>query len=335
MNVILITPQIVSVGRQDLAINNISYKWFMIIVLATDDNFVQHCCVAMTSVLSHNKNVEFYIFTEGLTKQNEILLKEHIESFSGKIYFCIIDSTIACKFPMPPEGGLHISIATYYRLFSAMVLPDTIDKIIYMDCDMIVRGSLEELWELNLDNKAMGVVYQQITPTQKLDKIRLGIDPDYGYFNAGLLLINLKYWRSNHITDRLFSFIEKNFSSIRQHDQDVLNAVLHKEVLPISYKWNYLSIFYKFQNLTFPNYVDYHEKIENPVVVHFVSVPKPWDYGCDNPFRSEYFSYLELTPFKGWRPKFDISRYYKNVILPRFVNLVHNLDIFNIRRFIK
>lgn len=307
----------------------------MNIVLATDDNFVQHCCVAITSILKHNRNVILYIFTEGLTETNENLIREHVESLSGKITFCIIDKSITKRFPMPPEGGLHISIATYYRLFSASVLPGNIEKVIYMDCDMIVRGSLEELWNLNIDNKALGAVYQQISVSQGKDKKRLGIEQEYGYFNAGLLLLNLKYWRENNVTDRLFSFIQNSYSSIRQHDQDVLNAVLYKEAMPISYTWNYLSIFYKFKNLEFPQYVGYSAKINNPTVVHFVSVPKPWDYGCDNPYRKEYYEYLDMTPFKGWTPKFNWTRYYNYVIKPYLIKIIHNIDILNIRRFLK
>lgn len=123
----------------------------MNIILATDDNFVQHCCVAMTSVLLNDTDVQFYIFTEGLTQYNVELLTNQVVSYGGKIHICIVDSKIVSKFPMPTYADAHISIATYYRLFAAEILPQDIDKVIYMDCDMVARKSFAELWNTDIE----------------------------------------------------------------------------------------------------------------------------------------------------------------------------------------
>lgn len=307
----------------------------MHVILATDDNFVQHCCVTITSMIAHNKGVNFYIFTEGLTKENEEILKKQAKKNGCHLEICIINDNITKSFPMPPEGGLHISIATYYRLFAAIVLPETVDKVIYMDCDMVVRKSFEDLWYTDLTGYALGAVFQNDSESSLLDKERLMIEKNYGYFNAGLLFINLDYWRKNDVTKRLFDFIRNHRDRIKQHDQDTLNAVLYKEVKPISYTWNYLPIFYWKMKKVFPSYVDYTEKVADPANIHFVSVPKPWDFGCTHPYRKEYYKYLEMTPFKGTRPKLVWKKFYKDVLKRNLILFIAKIDVFNIRKLVK
>lgn len=307
----------------------------MHILLATDNNFVQHCCVTMTSVLKNNKNVIFHIFTEGLTPNNERVLLEQVQRYNGELYFHLIDSEVIKNFPMPAAGGLHISIATYYRLFAEIVLPSNINRVIYMDCDMIVRSSFDELWNVEMDGYALGAVFQPDNEYRKKEKERLMIEDGYGYFNAGLLIMNLDYWRKYNVTNRLFDFITKYKDRIKQHDQDTLNAVLYKETMAISYTWNYLPLFMEKKTLSFPSYVDYREKIYDPANIHFVSVPKPWDFGCTHPYRKEYYNYLEMTPFAGAKPIFVWKKFYTDVLKRRVILFIAYIDVLNLRKLFK
>lgn len=309
------------------------------IVLATDDNFVQHCSVAIASVLANNKDVSFYIFTEGLKPDNEKKLKDLAISMGGVLTICLMDSDVVSQFPMPSYMSSHISIATYYRLFVVRALPSSLDRVIYMDCDMVVRGSLQPLWDTDLTDKAIGAVYQFNAWAKKNQSFeRLGYDIKYGYFNAGMLLINLAYWREHNVTEQLMAFIKDNYSQIHSHDQDVLNAVLHNSVKPLSYTWNYLPSFFNKEDLTFPEFVDYTEEIPSPIVIHFVYKPKPWQRECKHPFKDEYFKYLDMTVFKGWRPRFiwkdyleytlkrKIRRFLGRIGIPRYVIFYQSTD---------
>lgn len=308
----------------------------MIILLASDNRFVQHCAVTMASVMENNTNVTFYLLTQGLTDSNVMLLKELARKYHCELQVCVIDDKLTSTFPMPKDGGEHISIATYYRLFVEMVLPTEVDRVIYMDCDIVVRGSLESLWNENLDGYALGVVYQGMNFLQDRDFDRLGIPKEKGYFNAGVLLMNLDYWRKYDVTKRLFDFIKYNFKCIKQHDQDTLNSILYNEVKPISYIWNYLPQFFlvEREELTFPAHVDY-KKIIEPIVIHYVSVPKPWDWGCYNPYTKEYYKYLKKTPFAAYRPKFVLKKYIKQRGWPLIIHFVIKLDVLKIRRLFK
>lgn len=307
----------------------------MNIILATDDNFVQHCCVAMTSVLLNDTDVQLYIFTEGLTQYNVELLTNQVVSYGGKIHICIVDSKIVSKFPMPTYADAHISIATYYRLFAAEILPQDIDKVIYMDCDMVARKSFAELWNTDIEGYALAAVYQNMGESQSRDKRRLLMPDNVGYFNAGLLLINLDYWRKYDVTENLFNFIREHYNLIKQHDQDVLNAVLYEKVKPISFTWNYLPFFFDIKRYKFQPFLNYDEPINNPANIHFVSAPKPWDIGCENPFRNEYYRVLGLTPFRGFKPKFVWKKYYNDVLRNKLLRNISRLDVLNLRKILK
>lgn len=288
----------------------------MNIVLASDNNFVQHCCVTMTSILRNNKDVVFYLFTEGLTEPNVKLLTQHVAQLGGVLNICIMDSTIVGRFPMPKQSATHITVATYYRLFSEEALPNDIDRLLYLDCDIVVRGDLTDLYNTDIDGCAIGAVYQH-NEWAKANKTfeRLEIPEENGYFNAGVLLINLDYWRKNRVTERLFNYIRDHYDRIRAHDQDTLNAVLYKETKALDCKWNYLPIFLNPVNCTFPSKVDCSKKVD-PVIVHFVNRPKPWEYYSDHPYTFEYYDNLDLTPFNGWRPKWSWEAFEKYKLRP-------------------
>ena len=306
------------------------------IVLATDDNYVQHCSVVIASVIKNNDAVNFYILTEGISSYNKELLLRQVEKNGSTITFCVVDSNLVNHLPMPKAGGDHISLATYYRLFIDKLLPDTIDTVLYLDCDIVVRGSLVPLFNILMDDYALGAVYQSIRGRNNEDDFeRLGIPREEGYFNAGVLLINLKYWRDYNVPQRLFAYIREHSSCIKQHDQDVLNAVLYKETMPISNIWNYLPIFYLKHPQVFPRKVNYICHLQNPTIVHYVSVPKPWEFGAKHPFKSDYYKYLDLTPFRGWRPPFVFSKYREHILRPALIKFFLFLDVFKLRQKIR
>ncbi|SDS26599.1 Lipopolysaccharide biosynthesis protein, LPS:glycosyltransferase [Polaribacter sp. KT25b] len=308
----------------------------MNIVLATDDNFVQHCSVTIVSVAKNNPNVTFYILTEGLNSENQILLNN-----LGVILNIIkINRNVLNKFPMPDDDKLsHISLATYYRLLISSLLPIDVHKIIYLDCDIVVRKNIYELWNEDISKFAMAAVFQ--IARENIESIsRLGYSIENGYFNAGVLLINLDYWRNNNVESQLIDFISNYHSRIVFHDQDTLNAVLHSKVKELSCRWNMLSSYFKLdvhkiinmkvngnmKNISYNYSKEILSEILDPTIIHFVSRPKPWSRKCYHPYMYEYYVYLSKIKNKLCFPNsFDyfISRFIYIAIKSRvFVLLV-------------
>jgi len=242
-----------------------------------------------------------------LTDYNLNILKIEVETKGGKFNYIEVDSNIISKLPMPKNQNLsHISPATYYRLLVSEILPDYVHKAIYLDCDIIVRGSLKELWNTDIRNNALGAVHQMWREIEDAD--RLGYPVEFGYFNAGVLLINLKYWKENDISEKLVQYLTTNYKTILMHDQDALNAVLYNKTLTLPCKWNMLHFFFFpdsrtikgiFEGRIINNYLDYKQQLKdnrsNPIVIHYVSKPKPWEDGCVHPFVKEYFNYAKNT----------------------------------------
>lgn len=292
----------------------------MNIVCATDDNFVQHCSIMLVSLLSNNQNVSIYILTEGLSETNTRILEMEVAQYGGDIHFLIVDSAVVERFPMPSIGGLsHISRATYYRLLMSELLPTTIDKVIYLDCDIIVNGSIQELWDIDIENYAIAASKQV---GYGFEAERLGYPIEYGYFNAGVNVVNLKYWRENNVRNSLLSYIINNSSIIKYHDQDTLNAVLYDKCLHIMPQWNMTSLTFSLflssrgdrrngviLNTYDKEKINIKQHVKDPIVVHYVSRPKPWNNGCVHPLYSLYYRYARKTiHYKNIKPQNEVTR---------------------------
>lgn len=281
----------------------------MNIILACDDKFVPFCSVVISSTVKHNSNVNFYIFTEGLMEDNQNLLQQQVDATGCTLSVKVVDKDIIKRFPLPKGEGLsHISVATYFRLFSTELLPD-LDKAIYLDCDILVRGSLRELWNMDMGDSYLAAVYHPNSLSINNGAFnRLGIPISQGYFNAGVLLMNLKKWKEDGIYQKCMDFIRNKYADIRNHDQDVLNAVCGKRTLVLSCKWNMQNIFYKvrFWYKTNDPYnkryqselIDAESVIGKSVVVHFAARPKPWEWYCTHPFRNEFLTELKSNGFR-------------------------------------
>ena len=165
----------------------------MNILLCSDNNYAQHVATTISSIVYNCENVNFFIFTTNFSKLNELKLTQFIEGKKSHVNFIYIDDFLVKHFPMSSLASSHISITTYLRLFAEVMLPKDIKKVIYLDSDIIVRQSLIELWEIELDNFAVAAVYQNNEWAINNNSYkRLGYEEKYGYFNAGVLLINIQ-----------------------------------------------------------------------------------------------------------------------------------------------
>ncbi|MBO7140285.1 MAG: glycosyltransferase family 8 protein [Prevotella sp.] len=298
----------------------------MNIVCATDNNFVQHCCVMLVSVLMNNEDVTVYLLTEGLTPDNERIISEEVTARGGKVHFCIVDPTVIDRFPMPAGAELaHISRATYYRLLIPELLPREVGKVLYLDCDIVVNHSIADLWNIDLTGYALAAV-----PSVGFGKeaVRLGYPMEYGYFNAGVTLINVDYFRQYDVSRKLMEYIASNYDHIKFHDQDTLNAVLYDQYLHLEAQWNMTP------NVYDSDYPQHGDRVDgrmvndyaadkrnalahkaDPTIVHFASHPKPWQRNCVHPLYHLYYDYAGQTlHFSNLRPQSILTRGWAIVI---------------------
>ena len=281
------------------------------IVLSSDDSYIPYCSTTMLSIVSNNDACSFYIISEHLNEDSKQKLLEIAKQNGSSATFITIPPKLLDTLPMPKSKAVsHISLATYYRLFIADLLPQDVDKVLYLDCDILVRKSLVELWNTPLDDFALGAVYQ-INSEANERCYALGISVMYGYFNAGVLLINLQYWRQHNCSAKFLLFIKQQFERIFYHDQDILNAVLFDKTKRLSCKWNMTtnlfrnSVYYinekdKKGNIVRKN-EDYkktiRQEVKDPAIIHFVTSLKPWNPRCFHPWKREYIAFFKKAGY--------------------------------------
>ena len=211
----------------------------MEIVACLDKGFVMPTGVMMYSVCMNNQDTEIMfhlVVDESVTDADRNDLKRTVESFEGKkVTFYTVNSRNFQEMPALVKG-YRITQSAYYRLFLTEILPTNLDKVLYLDGDIIVRHSLLPLWNTDLTNSSLAAVIDYEEETMSFYE-RLNYPRRYSYFNSGVLLINLKYWREHDVVKVFNSYIEEHRSDIVYHDQDVLNAVFYnkKILLPIKY----------------------------------------------------------------------------------------------------
>lgn len=277
----------------------------MHIVCTTDSKYIMPIGIMIKSVCVNNsdEDITFHVITDGSVSDSQ---KKDLDSIIDKgrnhyIQLYKIDDNIVSKFPnIHGEVQPYITQAAYYRLFLADILPDTIDKVLYLDGDIVVRKSLKPLWSIDISDFTVACVPDM---TESLIEMynRLHIPVEGGYFNSGVLLINLKKWRETNIQKIFIQCVKDNFEIIKFHDQDVLNVVCNttKHWIPITFNFQNGFLF-KRKYMGF-NYWKYAKQIEeykyDPTIVHFISVPKPWYRECNHPFLKDFLKYKAMTPW--------------------------------------
>lgn len=259
----------------------------MDICFAINKEYVQHLSVAITSIMVNNAEtpLDFHILSTDLTENDRLVLSQMCRREQVKIHFHLVDDHIFSDFRLNIP---HISKETYYRYVLPELLPD-IDKALYLDADIIVKGSLREIWSLDISDYYMAGVSDTYISDIGYKK-KMGFDDDL-YVNAGVLLFNLDKIRKDNKVEELFRNTLELANDIEYQDQDILNITFKGKIFKLPQKYNY----------TFRDVVSNSKKeLRNSVIVHFTGDRKPWDYffGTTNPAEVYYYFYLLRSPFK-------------------------------------
>lgn len=264
----------------------------MNIACATDNNFAPYCGIMLTSLFENNKDHSFtvYILTKGLSKENTDKLNKLASLYQQTITMIELDSNTFTACPIKEDDP--VSIVAYYRLALPFVLPTDIHKVLYLDVDMIVNKQIDNLYSIDINDVALSACVDLNIDEVTLSKVGV---PKEQYFNSGVLLINLDFWRRSHIAEGCFKFIIDNPDLITYWDQDALNATLHNVIPFMDITYNFLTT-----NLEKQFYNDYSDEIkqrvlqcaQQPTIIHFTAGEKPWKTICDSPYKS-FFKYYK------------------------------------------
>lgn len=278
------------------------------IVYASDDKFAEILGVSLVSLYDNSRDlteIEIYVFDSGISEENKDRLQSISESFHrSKLHFLSARNiSQVLSLDVKTDRG---SLSQYARLFVSRDLPDELERVLYLDCDVIVNQSIAELWQLDMQGKTIATLKDAFS---KQYRRNIELQENDVMFNSGVMLINLKQWKEQKIEQKLLSFIKKHNGEIQQGDQGALNAILSKKTYCFHPKFNSVTIFYDFtypEMMIYRKPVDFYsptevqEAVDHPVIIHyttsFLSI-RPWIEGCEHPCRDIWLKYKQMSPW--------------------------------------
>ena len=274
------------------------------IALCIDNNYIMPCGITIISLLENNKEntVVFHIIGMDLSKESKKrLLDICVHYGNASIVYYDIKKESFDSYNFSLYSSKHLSIAAYIRLFIGDILPTNIDKILYLDCDIIVADNLRELWNTNIDNHSVaGVADLHICYSRSEIFRNLDYPSTKLYINTGVLLINLKYWRDANIVNTFLDFFKEKYDRLKFHDQDIINGTLYDSKLLLPIRYNILNVYYYANNDRdiSNNKEEVYAALRNPAIIHFSSPEKPWLKLSMHPLTSEFIRYRNISPWK-------------------------------------
>lgn len=265
------------------------------ICFSSDDNYAQHLGTAITSILCNGEAsnaYNFYILDGGISDENKQKLSElkKIKDFNIEFYKINPEDFKDC-----PMNRFYVSLATFYRFKIPSLLPKDIDRVLYLDCDIIVMKDLKEMYYTDLEGNFAAVIEDEGSVHQAE---RMKFPESHTYFNAGILLLNLEELHKIDFEKECFRYLEENREIIRLQDQDILNGLFLGKCKYLHLRWNANGRIYIENNLR-NKYTEQeiNEATTDPGILHYTDVHKPWVDTCKHPLRSEYLKFLAMTPW--------------------------------------
>lgn len=299
-----------------------------------DLNYWKYWTVMLNSLIvnadfNQIKKIEIYILTDFLDSETKKAIQNSLKRQWKEINIYFLEYKISFfkdKFKTLKLAD-YISPLTLYRLLIDHILPINIDRVLYLDSDMIVDANILEIYNITLDNNiiwACKEIYINLERYNHLDKKHiLKI-----YFNAWLLLIDLNKWRQWDCTNKILNFVNLYWDKLWVADQDILNYIFSNETKLIHPQRNTPTTIYSANNNTNSQYNidEFLETKNNPKIIHFFWSLKPWNWITHHPLCYKYYKYLKIS----WlSEKKDFLKY----LLHKVILFILSLKTF--RRFIR
>jgi lipopolysaccharide biosynthesis glycosyltransferase len=203
---------------------------------------------------------------------------------------------------LPLWGRMPVS--TYDKLTVAECLPAELDKVIWLDCDMLVLADLAELWDLPLGDAHLLAVRDALVPNVSsrfgIGSFReMGLDASTPYFNAGVMVVDLIKWREFRVAAKALDYLRRFHDRVFFWDQEALNAVLSGKWNKADERWNWSA---NLDRLADGKSGSRNLPGQESRIVHFLGHIKPWIVRESSSTSERYFQILDETAWRGWRP---------------------------------
>lgn len=261
------------------------------IALSGTADYIPHMGIVASSVRKYNQDLPvcYHFFVNHISDTEKERLEDEAKQLESPIQVHLMDDN-AFKTIILADG----IAAFFYRLVAPNAVVPVTGRLLYLDTDMMCRGSLKELVNLNLGNYVAAVVSDRLEEHQ-MQKVHT-----HRYFNSGMMLFNVEKWIESHCFDDIVHRAEVNASDkskpLSKHDQDILNQMLDGKCLFLEKKYNYL---YHLDRQSLFARQPVNEDYKKQVIIHFAGHAKPWhSWVQDWPVVKEYAAIQKASPWK-------------------------------------
>lgn len=276
------------------------------IVTVCDNQFAVLLAALLKSIESNyvsDAPIDLYIVNDNITETNIQKINKVIVSDKIKIIWKKLEEAI------PPQLKLPLDNTTFpANTYARICIPHFIDqkatRAIYMDVDMILLKNVMELWQVDLEGYAVGAVADRSevvgSPWGGIKNYKqLGLSPDSGYFNSGLLIIDTRKWRELKVAEKAFRCSVDNIEFVSFADQYSLNVIFNEKWKALDARWNSYA----------------QGDIKDPFLIHFTGMkPIFKGYTGNAHYKDIFFSYLNQTPWSNFTAKSNLFRLLKKGI---------------------
>lgn len=268
----------------------------MNILVTIDRNYLAPFETMLMSMLLSNPGEQFnlYLLSDDVTQEDAATASALLRAHGGTLH------------PVPVPGDLfadapvirYYSRAMYYRLLAAQLLPAELDRALYLDPDILIIGSLRPLYDMDMGEAPYAAAIHEglVNLSAPVNRIRLSAYDTEGYFNSGVLLMNLPRIREIVAPADIFRYAQENRQLLILPDQDILNGLYGANILKIDEtRWNYDARKYREYLLASQGKKDLAWVMENTAILHFCGKNKPWKKSSQGRFFALYRHYMHLA----------------------------------------
>lgn len=279
----------------------------MDILYTCDDNYVWLMGISVISLFKNNTEIDklrVFLIGDKISLNSKNLLKQIANQYKRVIEIIdlpdlkIPDVLLSTRWPT----------AAFARLYAGLLLPKSVHKILYLDCDTIVNGSIEELSAIDLDKYMCGGIKDCIGRNYRKN---IGLNSEDIYINAGVILFNVNEMRKINVANIIECYLNKYLKFINYADQDILNGIFKGKIKVLPSKFNVMTILgvYSYEEImklrkpvNYYNQKELIDAVNNPVVIHFTTnmkIVRPWFSNASHPYTTLFKAYMEISPWKN------------------------------------
>ena len=268
------------------------------LLYSCNQNYIVQTIVSIESVLYNNRkeSIIIYMVHDHVEKSWLDLLQKRVENYKQKLVVMCMEQLVS---------GNHIEMygrhpqTIFSKLFAEKFAEE---RILYLDSDTVVNGSLKELFQEEFDEYVAGVMM----PYSEKKKQSAGLKKDSVYICDGILLINVKRWKQDSIGKKCISYAEEHAWNPFGLSEGVINTVCQGHIRKIAPKYNlmgHMLLFNRNQIMRLFHITDYYTEKElaeaknKPVIVHYLNelYNRPWNKKSDHPYKFLYLQYLKMA----------------------------------------